>query len=189
MSFLIPLLRVLTTLVLLLAGEEQRVLSFQLATAPQYQKTSFSCLHHSPAEAEAEARAKRAQKVKEDLINYPPNILAPFPEAADPNYKNKGEIGKGDFVISREGGPTKEELTDENLYRIVVRRSNVTDLEVNTLVWKCLGYRFDPDKEQWTAAEVFPKWKERFPDPPDLIGCSACMPRKLTVPVSRITNT
>ena len=23
-----------------------------------------------------------------------------------------------------------------------------TDLEVNTLLWKCLGYRFDPEKEE-----------------------------------------
>ena len=63
-----------------------------------------------------------------------------------------------------------EELSNENLYRILVRRSNVTDLEVNTLVWKCLGYRFDSTTEEWTATEVFPKWKERFPTPPDLIG-------------------
>jgi hypothetical protein len=82
----------------------------------------------------------------------------------------KGQIGTGEFIIQREGPPTPQELSNENLYLILKRRSNVTDLEVNTLVWKCLGYRFDPDKEEWTPKEVFPKWKERFPTPPDLIG-------------------
>jgi Domain of unknown function (DUF1823) len=121
-------------------------------------------------ENEAEKRARRAQKVKEDALHYPPIILDPFPQAADPNYINNGPVGLGDFILSREGGPTLEELSNENLYRILVRRSNVTDLEVNTLVWKCLGYRFDPESKEWTARDVFPKWKERFPTPPDLIG-------------------
>jgi hypothetical protein len=158
----------------LFAGKQHAVSSFQsLTSAPPPRQRN--CVHSrlcqtAPSDSEAEARAKRSQKVKEDLENYPPNILEPFPEAADPKYPARGVIGQGDFVISRTGGPTPEELTDENLYRIVVRKSNVTDLEVNTLVWKCLGYRFDPEKEEWTAAEVFPKWKERFPEPPDLIG-------------------
>ena len=41
---------------------------------------------------------------------------------------------------------------------------------MNTLVWKGLGYRFDAEKEEWTAEEVFPKWREKYPTPPDLIG-------------------
>lgn len=45
-----------------------------------------------------------------------------------------------------------------------------TDLEVNTLVWKCLGYRFNTENESWTPDEVFPKWKERFPIPSDFIN-------------------
>jgi len=97
-----------------------------------------------------------------------PIILEPCIEAMDPNYSVKGPVGGGEFLISRTGGPTDEELTDENLYRIIERKAN--DLEVNTLVWKCLGYRFDVDKEEWTSLEVFPKWKDRFPDPPDVIG-------------------
>mmetsp|Transcript_4304 Transcript_4304/g.12362 ORF Transcript_4304/g.12362 Transcript_4304/m.12362 type:complete len:309 (+) Transcript_4304:163-1089(+) len=99
---------------------------------------------------------------------YPVIILSRNYEAEDPTYRNTGPVGNGEFVVSRSGGPTAEELTSENLIRIVNRRSNVTDLEVNTLVWKCLGYRFE--EGEWTASEVFPKWKERFPDPPDVIG-------------------
>lgn len=108
-------------------------------------------------------------KLAEDN-GFPAIILAPFPEAADPTYMVKGPVGDNDFKVTREGGPTPEELTNENLIQIVERRSNVTDIEVNTLVWKCLGYRFDPEKEKWDAPEVFPKWKERYPTPPDVIG-------------------
>lgn len=43
----------------------------------------------------------------------------------------------GDFISSREGGPTAEELSNENLIKIVAEKS--TDEEVNVLAWKCLG--------------------------------------------------
>ena len=101
---------------------------------------------------------------------YPAIVLAPFPDAADPSYMNEGPVGGNEFKVVREGEPTAEELTNENLIQIVERRSNVTDIEVNTLVWKCLGYRFDSEKQEWTAPEVFPKWRERYPTPPDVIG-------------------
>ena len=118
----------------------------------------------------AAAAVKKAQQE----ADYPPLMLEPFLEAADPMYMVRGPVGEGEggsaFVVSREGEPTKDELTNENLYQIVVRCSNVTDLEVNTLVWKCLGYRFNKNDEIWTPTKVFPKWKERYPTPPDLIG-------------------
>jgi hypothetical protein len=97
-----------------------------------------------------------------------PDILAAFAPAADPMYMCKGLVGDKEFVLTRTGEPTKEELTNENLVRIV--RSECTDLEVNTLVWKCLGYRFDPETETWNPLMVFPKWKDKYPTPPDLIG-------------------
>lgn len=105
-----------------------------------------------------------------ETAGYPAIILSPFPDAADPTFMVRGPVGGNDFRVARDDGPTAEELTNENLIQIVVRRSNVTDIEVNTLVWKCLGYRFDAEAEEWTTPEVFPKWKERFPTPPDLIG-------------------
>jgi hypothetical protein len=43
-------------------------------------------------------------------------------------------------------------------------------IQVNTLVWKCLGYRFDENNKEWTDAECFPNWKTKHPTPPDLIG-------------------
>ena len=111
----------------------------------------------------SEDQAPEQKKEKKEPI-----ILSPNPEAADPKYSVRGPIGQGNFIISREGGPTKEELSNENILRIV--KSECTDLEVNTLVWKGLGYRFDPEKEEWNNSECFPNWREKYPNPPDLIG-------------------
>jgi hypothetical protein len=96
-----------------------------------------------------------------------PDILQPFPPAADPNYMCTGSVGHDEFIVSREGGPTAEELSNENILKIV--RIECSDLEVNTLVWKCLGYRFDDDG-QWNSDGCFPNWREKYPTPPDLIG-------------------
>ena len=46
----------------------------------------------------------------------------------------------------------------------------VSNLEVNALVWKYLGYRLDEASGAWDARGVFPNWRARYPDPPDLIG-------------------
>jgi hypothetical protein len=109
-----------------------------------------------------------------------PAPLKPFIEALDPKYKCTGRVGEGSFIISRSGPPTKEELSNENLYSIL--KIECTDLEVNTLVWKCLGYRFDEKAEEWTAAEVFPKWKEKYPQPPDLIGMARIYSKEVDQP-------
>ena len=107
-------------------------------------------------------------------------ILKPFIPAIDPMYKVRGEVGGGDFVVCREGGPREEELTNENLYGILYYKCS--DLEVNTLVWKCLGYRFDAESEEWRPDEVFPKWKEKFPSPPDLIGMQRVYSKEVDTP-------
>lgn len=106
--------------------------------------------------------------------------LQPFVPAMDPNYINIGPVGESDFFISRTGGPIKEELSNENLYKILM--IECTDLEVNTLVWKCMGYRFDEEIQEWTAKEVFPKWKEKYPTPPDLIGMQRIYSKEVDQP-------
>ena len=135
-----------------------------------------------------------------------PDILQPYLPAMDPNYATTGPIGNGNFIISRDGGPTIDELGNDQMLSIV--RSECTDLEVNTLVWKCLGYRLnfsssssnnnnnsvvDSDDEtknnsgvgegeeecEWTPSEVFPKWKERYPTPPDFINMKRVYSREV----------
>ena len=120
---------------------------------------------------------------RKDKKNLKPIILDPFPQAADPKYVTTAAVGEDAFIVSRVGGPTDEELTDENLYNIIARKA--TDLDVNTLVWKCLGYRFDDEKEEWTPAEVFPKWKERYPAPPDFVGMQRIYSKEIDGPCLR----
>jgi hypothetical protein len=105
---------------------------------------------------------------EEPRSNIAPDILKPFPPAADPMWICRGPVGEKDFVVSREGPPTEAELANENILRIV--RIQCSDLEVNTLVWKCMGYRFNPEAEQWLSSDCFPNWRERYPSPPDFIG-------------------
>lgn len=96
-------------------------------------------------------------------------LLEPYSPARDPLYPVRGPVGEGKFILSRSGPPTIQELSNDQIL-LIVRDDIATDLEVNTLVWKCLGYRYDAVHERWEATHVFPKWKERFLDPPDLIG-------------------
>ena len=58
-------------------------------------------------------------------------------------------------------------------------QSELSDEEVNKLVWQCLGYEMtidlDPETltatEKWSVSDkVFPNWAKRFPEPPDVIG-------------------
>jgi hypothetical protein len=97
-----------------------------------------------------------------------PDILQSFLPASDPRWACIGPVGEENFVLSRERGPTDDELANENILKIVTNRCS--DLEVNTLVWKCLGYRYDSTKEEWSAIECFPNWQLKHPKPPDLIG-------------------
>jgi hypothetical protein len=45
-----------------------------------------------------------------------------------------------------------------------------TDQQANDIAWKCLGYKFDPATDRYDAAVVFPKWKAKYPVPPDMVG-------------------
>lgn len=89
----------------------------------------------------------------------------------DPDYATLGPLPTADFALTREGPPRPEELANENLLKIV--RQECSDLEVNTLVWKCLGYRYGVDGNgapRWDDAGCFPNWRTRYPVPPDFVG-------------------
>jgi hypothetical protein len=73
------------------------------------------------------------------------------------------------FFLKLEGPPLKEELTDENLVKIV--KLETSDEECNYICWKCLGYRYDTDSKTFKLSEeVFPKWAKKYPEPCDVIG-------------------
>lgn len=143
-------------------------------------KLTSSAGNDCDSSAEGNNDCSSEEKRKEDVK---PDILLPFPEAADPSYMCRGPIGEGSFIVSREGELTKEELSNENIMKIV--KIKCTDLEVNTLVWKGLGYRFDPDTETWNNEKVFPNWKNKFPSPPDLIGMQRVYSKEVDQPSLR----
>jgi len=88
------------------------------------------------------------------------------------------------FLINNPSSPpTAEELTNDNILRIIMLHS--TDQETNELVWRCLGYRYDPETNEWDNTDVFPKWKDKYPTPPDLIGVRRIYTKEVDGPVLR----
>ena len=73
------------------------------------------------------------------------------------------------LIDSSSGQPTNEEISDARIVQIVTRLEEVSDVECNRLVWKCLGYDLLEDGT-WSTARVFPKWAAKYPQPPDLVG-------------------
>ncbi len=59
-------------------------------------------------------------------------------------------------------------LTTETLWAIL--EGKLSDETVNHLLWNCLGYRFDSDKNTWDLTAVPQEWTEQYPEPPDFIG-------------------
>mmetsp|Transcript_13609 Transcript_13609/g.22864 ORF Transcript_13609/g.22864 Transcript_13609/m.22864 type:complete len:278 (-) Transcript_13609:48-881(-) len=157
------------------------VLAFQ--TAHQSFAASCSSSRCSSPVHRLLASGSDASTDKSDDDNVGPDILQPFVPALDPKYSVRGPVGEGKFIISRTGPPTAEEMSNEQMLKIVKIECN--DLEVNTLVWKCLGYRFNEEEEKWEPTEVFPNWKERFPDPPDFIGMQRVYSREVDQPSLR----
>lgn len=89
------------------------------------------------------------------------------------------------FVLTPFGEPLAEELTNDNMLRIIL--SMCTDQEVNSLVWKCLGYRQTEGQQggEWDNSLCFPKWRERFPEPPDFIGVTRVYAKEIDRPVMK----
>ena len=76
--------------------------------------------------------------------------------------------GPTSTFIAKEGDVTDADLADLNLVKIV--QEETTDIDTNVLVWKCLGYSYDDESKAWGNDKCFPKWKAKFPEPPDIIG-------------------
>ncbi|KAL7575086.1 hypothetical protein ACA910_000454 [Epithemia clementina (nom. ined.)] len=141
--------------------------------------------HSTNVDTDQEGKDSGAQETDSSKCEetLKPDILQPFLPAMDPMYECRGPVGEGEFVVSRTGGPTEEELDNENILKIV--QIQCSDLEVNTLVWKCLGYRFDPESESWNNDLVFPNWRERYPEPPDFIGMRRIYSKEVDEPSLR----
>lgn len=77
--------------------------------------------------------------------------------------------------------PVPPDLADEQLLKIVLQE--MPDQEVNDLVWKYLGYRYDEASAGWDASAVFPNWAAKYPQPPDLIGVTRTYTKDVDEPV------
>ena len=60
----------------------------------------------------------------------------------------------------------------------------MSDEDVNSLVWKYLGYRKGED-DKWDVSRVFPKWAAKYPEPPDLVGVTRTYSKDVDEPVLR----
>lgn len=78
--------------------------------------------------------------------------------------------------------PAPEDLSDETLLSIVT--SEMSDEDTNDLVWKYLGYKRDGDGS-WQNDDVFPNWRKKYPDPPDLLGVTRTYSKQVDEPVLR----
>ncbi|CAM9976006.1 unnamed protein product [Discosporangium mesarthrocarpum] len=106
-----------------------------------------------------------------DRTKFPPGFIQNLTVSIDDPFIGGQECGE----------PIAEELSDLNLLKIIAEKA--TNEEVNRLAWRSLGYRCDPHTSAWTNTDVFPNWKTRFPEPPDLIGVTGIFTREIDSPV------
>jgi hypothetical protein len=59
-------------------------------------------------------------------------------------------------------------LNTETIWSIL--KEEITDLEVNQLLWYHLGYRYDEVNQTWDLKSVVDDWGEKYPEPPDFIA-------------------
>ena len=93
----------------------------------------LSAAEEEKTDEAAALEAKLSEPSKTSKIEPP----KPFIPAMDPMYSVRGEVGKGNFLLSRGGGPTIEELSNENLIKIVL--IECSDLEVSMTVHELLN--------------------------------------------------
>ena len=77
--------------------------------------------------------------------------------------------------------PPPDDLADDVMLSIVLQE--MSDQDVNKLVWKYLGYEYNEEKSEWDASKVFPKWAAKYPQPPDLVGVTRTYSREVDEPV------
>lgn len=58
-------------------------------------------------------------------------------------------------------------LTSETVWGVL--RDEVTDEQVNELVWQTLGYEWDEANQAWDLSQVSSEWRESYPEPPNFI--------------------
>jgi hypothetical protein len=63
------------------------------------------------------------------------------------------------------------EIPDLNTDLIwAILNENITDLQVDRILWHYLGYRYIPADNVWDVSQVDPDWVLAYPIPPDFIA-------------------
>ena len=125
-------------------------------TLPALKNTQIPAELHNAAGVEGSDGANCAKKCDDENVESQRMGLRTQPD--------------GSFV-DKSGAVTMAELADANLVGIVSEQAS--DSDVNVLLWKCLGYRYNKEGDAppaWSSEEVFPKWAAKYPSPPDMIG-------------------
>ena len=91
--------------------------AFVVITAPNTRSCSSITKTYASTEAPNEGKEDVSKPAPPAVIEPP----KPFLPAADPNYRNVGSVGGEDFIVTRTGPPTKDELSNENLLKILVK--------------------------------------------------------------------
>mmetsp|Transcript_2501 Transcript_2501/g.3459 ORF Transcript_2501/g.3459 Transcript_2501/m.3459 type:complete len:256 (+) Transcript_2501:28-795(+) len=89
-----------------------------------------------------------------------------------------------------DGDEETDELDNWNLLKIL--HSEMPDQEVNEIVWRCLGYQQTEagseggeESSKWVPVSCFPKWQEKYPTPPDVIGVTRIYLKETDGPVMK----
>ena len=152
----------------------------------QHQNRCVCCAFVSPSRRRAAARGRRrrldywgVRRASSDDGSPPPvgsSSGAKEDEQNDFDDAQQHDQGAKPWDPAEHDGEP-DPIRNEVLLQIV--QSELSDEEVNKLVWQCLGYEMtidlDPETltatEKWSVSDkVFPNWAKRFPEPPDVIG-------------------
>ena len=127
------------------------------------------------------------RRASDDGSSPPPPSPVGSSSGAKEDFEQNDDFNNNDAQQQHDQGATPwdpaehdgelDPIRNEVLLQIV--QSELSDEEVNKLVWQCLGYEMtidlDPETltatEKWSVSDkVFPNWAKRFPEPPDVIG-------------------
>ena len=166
----------------MLASSSKSSTSFSSSRYPKHQHHRCCCAFVSPSRRRAAARGRRrldywgVRRASDD--GSPPPVGSSGAKEDEQNDFDDAQQDQG----AKPWDPAEHDgeldpIRNEVLLQIV--QSELSDEEVNKLVWQCLGYEMtidlDPETltatEKWSVSDkVFPNWAKRFPEPPDVIG-------------------
>ena len=91
-------------------------------------------------------RTLHSVELKSSIDPIPSTTTSSCAESEDTNSEST-------FIVDKLTAVTTEEIADANIVKIV--QLEATDQQCNDLVWKCLGYVYDKDKNIYDNSILF----------------------------------